>query len=469
MDREHAAALAAELDVPVGIAAILLQRGIQDAEKAHAFLNPTFGQLPSPFLMKDMSKAVAILVEAIQRGRRVVVYGDYDVDGATGAAVLVLFLRRLGLTVHARQPHRLVHGYGLHRELIPELEILAPAGVLVTVDCGISNHGPVAAAKEKGLAVIVTDHHQPQATLPPADAVLNPLQPGCAFPFKQLAGVGVAFYLAMGLRSRLNEQEHWQGREEEMPNLRELLDLVAMGTVADMVPLLGPNRIFVRAGLDVLQGAERPGLGCLLETAGISGRRRLTAEDIGFRLGPRINAAGRTGNPDRALELLLTDDMVVARRLAGELESANRNRQALEEKIANQAMTAAMKFLQAGCRTLVLQGKEWHSGVLGIVASRLLNRFYRTTILLTEKEGLLTGSGRSIPEFHLHHALEDCGDLLERYGGHANAAGLALRPENVPVFRERLETKAAQLAAEDLQPKLLKPRLPVTQTASGGQ
>ncbi|MDA8164988.1 MAG: single-stranded-DNA-specific exonuclease RecJ [Desulfobacteraceae bacterium] len=452
-DPKRAATLASELEVPFGIGAILLQRGLDDPRAAHDFLNPAFEQLPSPFLMKGMAEATAILADAIRQGRAVAVYGDYDVDGATGTAVLALFLRRLGLTVHARQPHRLHHGYGLHRRLIPELQALAPGGVLITVDCGISDREAVAAANEGGLTVIVTDHHQPPSTLPPADAVLNPLQPGCSFPFKHLAGVGVAFYLAMGLRSRLKEQGYWPGAAG-MPNLRELLDLAAVGTVADIVPLVGPNRIFVRAGLEVLQEARRPGLACLLETAGLLGKR-LTAEDIGFRLGPRINAAGRLGDPGRALDLLLTDDSVLARKLAHELEKANRDRHALEEGMACQAMAAAAEFIQAGRRTMVLLGDAWHPGVLGIVASRVLNRFYRTTILLTEKEGLLSGSGRSVPEFHLHHALEGCKDLLVRYGGHANAAGLALQPESLPAFRERFEAEAAQLAPEDLRPKLL--------------
>jgi single-stranded-DNA-specific exonuclease len=454
-DKDRAAAVAAELDLPAGIADILLQRGLSEAEQVHAFLFPALGQLPAPLLMKGMREAVSIVARAVVHRQPIMVYGDYDVDGTTGAAVLVLFLRTLGLEVLVCQPHRLTQGYGLHHNMIDDLLARAPGGVLVTVDCGISSVEAVAAARQGGMTVIVTDHHQPPGKLPAAHAILNPLQAGCGFPFKQLAGVGVAFYLTMGIRSHLKEQGFWQGREAEMPNLREYLDLVAVGTIADMVPLLGPNRIFARAGLEVLQEARRPGFSCLLETAGVLGKR-LSAEDVGYRLGPRINAAGRTGDPGRALELLLTSDFGRARELAGELEEANRCRQALEKEMFQQAVTAAADILHAGGKSLVLSGADWHAGVLGIVASRLLNRYYRTTILLTEKDGLLKGSGRSIPALDLYGTLGCCQDLLVQYGGHANAAGLALRPENLKEFQERFEAEVAtRLKPEDLQPKLL--------------
>jgi single-stranded-DNA-specific exonuclease len=448
--------LGAELDLPAAIIAILLQRGLREAEQIHAFLHPDFGQLPSPWLMKDMGEAAAVITRAVAERQPVVVYGDYDVDGASGTAVLVLFLRELGLEVQACQPNRLTQGYGLHQAVIADLQIRSPGGVLITVDCGISSNEAVAAARQAGMAVIITDHHQPPAELPLAHAILNPLQPGCAFPFKQLAGVGVAFYLVMAIRSRLKEQGFWQGREAKIPNLRKFLDLVALGTIADMVPLLGPNRIFARAGLEVLREARRPGLCCLLESAAILGQQRISSEDVGFRLGPRINAAGRIGDPGRALELLLTSDYEKARQLAAELEEANRGRQALEKGMFAQAETMAGDFLRAGQVALVLADEKWHVGVLGIVASRLLNRYYCTTILLAEKDGLLKGSGRSIPGLNLHQALTSCADLLEQYGGHANAAGLALRPENLKLFRERFEKEvAARLKPEDIHPRLM--------------
>jgi single-stranded-DNA-specific exonuclease len=454
-DRSRAAIISKELGLPEAIIAILLQRGLGEAEQIQEFLHPDFGQLPSPWLMKGMRAAVAIISKAVAARQPIVVYGDYDVDGATGAAVLVLFLRELGLEVLVCQPNRFTQGYGLHSALVADLQARAPGAVLITVDCGITSVEAVTAAKQSGMSVIVTDHHQPAPELPPADAILNPLQPGCCFPFKHLAGVGVAFYLLMGIRSQFKEQGFWQGREAEMPNLREFLDLVAMGTIADMVPLLGPNRIFARAGLEVLQEARRPGVSCLLEITSTLGQR-LSSEDIGYRLGPRINAAGRTGDPGRALELLLTKDYERARQLAMELEEANRCRQALEKEVFSQASVSAGDFLRAGCKSLVLSGKSWHGGVLGIVASRLLNRHYRTTILLTEKDGLLKGSGRSVPEVNLHQALESCADLLEQFGGHAHAAGLALRPENLQAFQEKFEREvAARLEPEDLKPKLM--------------
>jgi single-stranded-DNA-specific exonuclease len=454
-DRKMAAALAAELELPAGIAAILLQRGLNQAGEIHSFLYPALKQLPSPFLMKGMQQAVSLVSEAVSRQQPVIVYGDYDVDGTTGIAVLVLFLRSLGLKVQFCQPDRLTLGYGLHQGLIEELRKRAPGGLLITVDCGIAANEAVDMANRVGMTVIVTDHHQPPVKLPAAAAILNPLQPGCNFPFKHLAGVGVAFYLIMGIRSRLKEQGVWHGREAEMPNLRDYLDLVAVGTVADMVPLCGPNRIFVKAGLEVLQGARRPGLNCLIQTAGIQGQR-LGAEDISYRLAPRINAAGRTGDPGRALELLLTDDYRRALVLAGELEEANRRRQALEKEIHQQASTAAEGILLAGGKALVLCGNDWHAGVLGIVASRLLNRHYRTTIMLTEKNGLLKGSGRSIPELDLYQVLECCQDLLVQYGGHANAAGLTLEPGKLKLFQERFEAEVtARLGDEDPQPKLM--------------
>lgn len=458
-DKDLAGELAASIGMPEVIGALLLQRGVDSAEAAKSFLWPTLSQLPPPHLMKGMGKAVAILVEAIREQRQIIIYGDYDVDGVTGVALLALFLKELGVQCRCCQPSRLQHGYGFSSELI---EDACENAVLVTVDCGISDVDQVARAKEMGLTVIVTDHHQPPTELPVADAILNPLQPGCEFPFKQLAGVGVAFYLALGLRGALTEGGFFK-HPSDAPNLKGFLDLVAIGTICDMTPLTGANRIMTKAGLEVLATINRPGLQHLFEIAGVVGSQ-VSAEDIGYRIGPRLNAPGRLGAAELALELLLCEDHGQAKTLARKIDGINQERQEIVRQVAEEAGERAARRIEDGANGLVLCGNEWHGGVLGIVASRLVGDFHRPTILLTmNKQGLLKGSGRSVDGFDLHGALVGCADLLENYGGHTAAVGLSLQPQQLEPFVARFE----EMVTKGLDADALQPLLWIDQVISG--
>ncbi len=454
-----AAKLATSLGMPEVIGSLLLQRGIDSHAAAKSFLWPTLAELPSPLLMKGMDKAVQILGEAICEQRQIIIYGDYDVDGVTGMAVLALFLKDLGVSCHCCQPHRLQNGYGFSADLIKNA---TKDAVLVTVDCGISDVAEVARAKELGLSVIVTDHHQPPSELPAADAILNPIQPGCEFPYKHLAGVGVAFYLAMGLRGHLMKKNFFK-EDCSAPNLKSFLDLVAIGTICDMTPLTGANRIMTIAGLEILASNKRPGLQYLLQIAGISGHH-VSAEDIGYRVGPRLNAPGRLGDAGLALKLLMSEDAIEAKELAQMVDGINQERQELVRLVAEEAKGRAAKLVESGANSLVLHGKDWHGGVVGIVSSRLVGDFHRPTILLTyNKKGLLKGSGRSIPGFDLHQALTDCAELLESYGGHTAAVGLSLQPKNLDNFIARFE----EIVSRRLDKEALQPLLWIDQVVSG--
>ncbi len=438
--------LAREHGLALPIATLLWQRGV--LEDVEDFLQPSLGRLPDPATMLGMDRAVAILADAVQAGRPIVVYGDYDADGVTAAAVLDSFFRALGVRVTVVQPDRFRHGYGLHGELVQRIgEGAGPGGVLVTVDCGITDQETVALARQLGLEVIVTDHHQPPQQLPPASAILNPLQPGCSFPEKHLAGVGIAFYLAVGLRRELRRRNN--GFAE--PNLKELLDLVAIGTVADMVPLVGVNRIFARIGLDVLRTSRRPGLAALLRASGLEEGAPITAEDIAFRLGPRLNAAGRMDSAAAAFRLLTCRNEADAKELAAAVEDHNDDRKRTTEAVVEEAAA----LVQEPDEAVVVAGRGWHQGVLGIVASRLVERFNRPAIVLalpdTDDEPA-RGSGRSVVGFNLYRALAGCADLLERFGGHEQAAGLAIFPQNIEAFTERFQRLVREAGVGGLQP-----------------
>jgi len=452
-NRDKAARLAREVEISPAIAAILWQRGHADADDVRRFLYPSLQDLPSPFFLKGMATAVELVHEACVLQQPVLVYGDYDVDGTSGAAVLGIFLKRLGLKVHFCQPNRLKDGYGLKTHLLEAAHAAhfqgraAQGGLLVTVDCGITDHRPIARARELGFKVLVTDHHQPPPTPVPAHCIINPWQKGCNFPFKHLAGVGVAFYLVMGVRSHLVKAGFWANGAAP-PILRDYLDLVALGTVADMVPLIGINRILVKAGLLELEKAVRPGIRALLEKTGMQGRR-LGAEDIGFRLGPRLNAAGRMGDPCRALALLLTEDNGAGERWAAELDLENTRRKETENELLQAALT---KIKNDGLEgpAVVLSGNGWHTGILGIVASRIMHNVFRPVILLSEENDLARGSARSIPGIDLFGALQHCASLLESYGGHANAAGLSIKTSNIQEFKKKFSETISAIATLDL-------------------
>lgn len=459
VDRGRAEVLARECSLPLTLAALLLRRGIADREQARHFFSATLADLPSPFLLKGMDQAVATVARARTRKQSVVVYGDYDADGTTGAALLFLFLRACGFAdVRVCQPLRLREGYGLHRATLQRLlpaSVLGAAPLLITVDCGISDREEVFRLKEQGWSVIVTDHHLPPAELPrAADAVIDPLQEGCSFPDKNLAGVGVALYLAMGIRSHFREKGLF-GQGSEEPNLREYLDIVALGTVADMVPVTGINRILVKAGLEVLAGCKRPGIQEIVRLSGIRGPG-ITGEDIGFRLGPRLNAAGRMGDAGRGLELIVSGDRKRGADLALAINEENEARKALVASMVDEAGSQARAALQEGRQGLVIAGRNWHPGVIGIGAARMVEKFHRPALLFAiQEDGTAKGSGRSLPGLNLHEILTEMQELFTGFGGHAAAVGVSMAAERLPELRERFE----EGLAGRLRPEMLVPRL----------
>jgi single-stranded-DNA-specific exonuclease len=413
------------------VARLLWNRDVRDGDAAAAFLRPTLAHgLRSPLLLKDMGRAAARLADALAAGERVAVYGDYDVDGISGAAVLVLGLRALGADPLLHVSHREREGHGLHEAALGALRA-AGARVVVTADCGTANARELGVAADLGLDVIVCDHHQTPATRPPALALLNPLQADCTFPFKGLSGAGVAFYLLMGLRMELRARG--QG---ELPDLRRYLDLVALGTVADLVPLREENRVLVRHGLHALERTVHPGLAALKETALVESA---SVRALGHRLAPRLNASGRVADARRAVEMLITASAEEARAVAAELEVHNAERRVLEDAVLVEAASRAAARDAAGAVATVVAGDGWHAGVVGIVAARLAERHHRPAVVVALDGALGRGSGRSVPGVDLHAAMRECDDLLEAFGGHVNAVGFTVRRERVPALAVRLD------------------------------
>ena len=458
---EQGSRLAAELGLLSAVGRALWARGVRDAEAAHRFLSPRLEHLPDPFGLKGIDAAVSRVQRALEGREAVCVYGDYDVDGVTSTALLVSVLRKLaacapGAGAPARieyyVPNRLLEGYGLNLEAMKRL---AARGMrlVVSADCGVTAVAEVDGAARLGMDVVVIDHHtaaQSSEALPRAVAILNPHQPGCAFPGRELAAVGVAFHLLLALRRRLREAGWFADRPE--PNLREQLDLVALGTIADVVPLTGANRVLVHFGLGELLRARRPGILALKSVAGIAGP--VSCGDVGFKLGPRLNAAGRLADASVGVRLLLSHDMAEARTLAEQLDAANSERQKLQARIADEAARKASE--QGERRALVVSSPGWHVGVAGIVASRLVERFHRPALVLCEEDGgTAKGSGRSIEGFHLYDALASCAAHLTRFGGHRHAAGVTLPTSAVAELARALEAVARErLAPEQLEPRL---------------
>jgi single-stranded-DNA-specific exonuclease len=447
---EAARVVAGELGLHPVAARVLAARGHGTPEAAQKFLSDALTDLPDPFLMKGLPAAVERLARAVRNQDAVTLYGDYDVDGVTSTALLSTVLGQLGLTVRTYIPHRLEEGYGLN---LPAIEKLAAEGtkLLVTLDCGITSYAEIAKAKDLGLDVIVVDHHAVPETMPPALAVLNPLQPGCDYPTKWLCAGGVTFNLCMGLRKTLREAGFFATRPE--PNLKQHLDLVALATVADVVPLTGANRVLVTHGLEQLTAARRPGVRALKEVAGIAGAE-VTAGQVGFRLGPRINAAGRLDDASVGLQCLLAKDYETALKLARALDAANAERQQIEKNMLQEAIDQASAAVERGAKGLVLSSPGWHPGVVGIVASRVVERFHRPSILIGVHDGMGKGSARSIEGFHLYDAIKSISGQLARFGGHKAAAGLSIEPGRLPQFRTDFEAVAAQRLTEaDLVPR----------------
>ncbi len=430
--------------VPELVARILLNRGLAQRQDIDAFLDPALNQLLPPGGLRDLPKAATRLARAVTRRETVVVYGDYDVDGLTATAVLRQFLESLGTNVVSYIPNRLTQGYGLHAPALAELA--GKAQVLVTVDCGVSNAVEVAQAQAQGLEIIVTDHHEPPPALPPALAVINPKRPDCPYAYKDLAGVGVALNLVLGLRACLRDQGWFADRAE--PNIKDYLDLVALGTAADVAPLTGVNRILVSHGLKVLSESQRPGIQALKEVAGLP-PGPLSLRDVVFKLAPRLNAAGRMGQARAALELLLTDDLAQARQLARILDRLNKERQAEQGSILQAAEDQIRQLGFHHRSALVLSAEDWHPGIIGIVASKLAERYHRPVALLTQENGLGRGSARSVEAFDLFAGLVACQEHLVQFGGHTAAAGFTLNLDNLEAFREAFETVVLESLGSD--------------------
>jgi single-stranded-DNA-specific exonuclease len=442
--------LAAELGVQQITATVLLNRGFADSATARRFLTPDLGHLHDPNLLTGMRDAVARIKAAIQAKQKILIYGDYDVDGTVSVVILKKAIEMAGGEASFHVPHRLKDGYGMRADIIERAAGMGIA-LIVSVDTGIRAGEVVREARERGIDVIITDHHLPDAELPPALAVLNPNRRDCGYPDKNLCGAGVAFKLVHALLATLG----WPAEKLERV-MKSFLKLVAIATVADVVPLVGENRVIVKHGLDGLNQAKNPGLRAILELAGLLNGRAPSARQVAFQIAPRINAAGRMDDARNAIRMFLTDDPGEARQLASELHTLNQERRDTEAEIVRLVLEeCASAPVTSDQSVLVFSGLNWHRGVVGIVASRLVERFYRPVFVLSEEDGQAQGSGRSIAPFHLLDALESMPDLFTRFGGHRQAAGVSLLAESVPDFRRRLNAYAAtRLTPADFQPQL---------------
>ncbi len=438
--------MAAARNLPEPLARVLVARGITTVEAARAFFRPALNQLHDPFLMADMEAAARRLARAIEDREQVLVYGDYDVDGTTATALMTSFLKEHGVPVRYFVPDRFRHGYGLSQKALEEA-LDAGTRLLIALDCGITAAEEAAYARTRGVDLIICDHHTAGATLPEAVAVLDPKRPDCPYPFPELSGCAVAFKLVQATLQVLGEAPEAAYR---------YLDLVALSTAADIVPLTGENRVLMAEGLRHLRRSTRPGLQQLAARARWP-LETLTMHGIVFGLAPRINAAGRLGDANRAVALLLAEDTATADKLAAELDAANRERQQLDHQTLEEAIAQAERQITArdDRHALVLYDPDWHLGVIGIVASRIVERFYRPTILLCAVDSILKGSARSIAGLNIYEALRDCEDLLLQFGGHTYAAGLALEEARLEAFRERFnEAVGARMTPELLVPRL---------------
>ena len=446
-DEARAESLAHEAGLPPVIARLLLARGVTTAADVAAFLNPSLDHLHDPSLLPDLDVGVDRLIAAIQSGEKICVHGDYDVDGVTSTALLVRTLRALKANVGYHLPHRRRDGYGIKPAAVADA-VRDGVKLILTCDCGITACETVHRANEAGIDVIVTDHHEPGPELPRATAVINPKREDAVYPFPELAGVGVAFKLAQGLVRKL-------GHNEEAFVTR-FTDLAALGTVGDVVPLLGENRTLVKHGLEAIPLSKKIGLRTMIKSTGLEGKP-LTAYYLAFVLGPRINAAGRMADATAALRLLLTTEDAEAWTLVREIERHNTDRRAEQERILGEAMEQAGPKAEAGARVLVLSKEGWNRGVIGIVASKICECFGRPAILVSRDEaaGVGGGSARSVPEFNLIEALRACADLLDTFGGHALAAGVTVQLAKLDEFEERINSLAFEaIPEEELVPRI---------------
>jgi single-stranded-DNA-specific exonuclease len=432
--------LTAEMNVPETITRILVNRGIDTYDRAREFFKPGIGDLHDPFLMDGMGKAVDRILAALAAGEKILIFGDYDVDGTNSAAMMVLFLRELGADVGFHIPDRVKEGYGLS---IQGIDRGSAAGVklLIAVDCGVTAVEQVSHARSLGIDVIICDHHEPAEVLPDALALLDPLKPGCPYPFKNLCGCGVGFKLVQGLAYRLGKLEM----------AYRYLDFTTLATTADIVPLIGENRVITKIGLQQVNAAPRPGMKALIRSSGVE-LGKITTGQIVFVLAPRINAVGRMGDATRAVDLLTCTDETAADALSQVLEEENRNRRKIDETTFAEAQDLVENGPDArGKPAIVLFDERWHPGVIGIVASRLTEKYYRPTIMLTSLDGVAKGSARSIMGFDIHSALKRVEHTLIQFGGHKYAAGLSVRLDRVTEFRDAFNEVVRQQITDEIR------------------
>ncbi len=443
--------LSAALNVNMTIARLLVQRNIKTFNEAKAFFRPRLSDLHDPFLMKDMEKAVARLDLAIANQEKVLIYGDYDVDGTTSVALMYSFLKARIAQIEYYIPDRYTEGYGISPQSIDYAEQNG-FSLIIALDCGIKAVDKIAGARDRGLDFVICDHHNPDESVPPAVAVLDPKQPDCPYPYKELSGCGVGFKLL---------QAYCQKNGIELEEIYDLLDLVVVSIASDIVPITGENRVLAYYGLKKLNSNPGIGLQTIINFAGINGSE-ITISDIVFKIGPRLNASGRIEHGKKSVQIMVANDEDKSDLLGEEIDSFNEIRKTLDRDITQEAldMIEASEEMK-NMKSTVLYNRDWHKGVVGIVASRVTEHFYRPTIILTESNGLATGSARSVKDFDLYEAIGQCSDLLESYGGHMYAAGLTLKIENIPEFRRRFEdivtrqvTDLQQLQTIDVDAKI---------------
>ena len=437
------------------MAALLANRNIISKNNITAFFHAPISSIRKPFLLKDMDAAVKRIHTAIINNENILIFGDFDTDGITATAILVEFLRYTGANVSYYIPHRIKEGYSIQSFHISDSLIPDTINLIITVDCGSTSHDAVNTANAAGIDVIITDHHNIPDSIPEACAVINPKQNDCLTGVDDLAGVGVAFYLIISLRKHLRNMQFWQEKPE--PNLKKICDLVALGTIADMVPLVEENRILARTGIEVINLSRRPGIKALCNLCGIN-NFSLDGEDIAFKIAPLLNASGRMAHAKEAVELLLTKDNRIAGKIAKALIDMNLKRREIEQRVFNEINN----FLQRNhqmlkLKALILSDKRtdngWHPGVIGIVAARLAKKYHKPVMLIAVTNGIGKGSGRSIPGYDIHAGLKNCSDLLEGFGGHSMAAGLTIKAENIPAFHKIFEDTVRKMTkAEDLIP-----------------
>ena len=444
-DSEAVAKLAAVLRISPVLANLLVQRGIDTVEKADKFFKPSLADLHDPFLMKDMDKAVERVEQAVRNNEKIMVYGDYDVDGCTAVALVYKFLRQIGhKNLMFYIPDRYTEGYGVS---IKGIDYAAENGfsLMLITDCGIKAVEKVKYANSRQVDIIICDHHTPGDTLPEAIAVLDPQRPDCPYPYKWLSGCGVSFKLV---------QAHSLKHNLPMSELYKLLDLLCVSIASDIVPITGENRILAYFGLQQLNSNPSLGLKTIIKISGID--KEITINDIVFRIGPRINAAGRVESGRKSVELLTADEKCSAAGIASDINTFNDQRKKLDHDITEEAIRHINQSeLEPSKKTTVLFNANWHKGVIGIVASRLTESFYRPTIILTESNGLATGSARSVEGFDLYYAISQCSEFLENYGGHKYAAGLTLKIENIEPFKQKFE----RIVRETIDDEMLTPQI----------